>query len=166
RRSGGMWTPASLFFPTPPIRGFQAVSLNGGRLVIGGGATAASGGIEVFAPKGPGLAFEQALALGPATSFGPVSVAMDGRTIAAGLPVEETFVLTLQSSDGDACPSPVPCASEHCVDGVCCGMPSCPGEGPCNAAEHCQPGTGTCSVTPVHEGLPCWSDACTSDATC
>ena len=166
-RSGTVWIQSAQVVPAPPLVGFATVSLSGGTLAAGGFTGDGLSQIQVFAPDGAAPAFQQAISLGQSTVVGKVSVAMDGSTIVAGVSGREAaFVLSLESSDGEACTSPATCSSGLCVNGVCCAAPACPAEGPCNAAEHCQPGTGTCSVTPLHDGMPCPADACTHDATC
>ena len=96
-----------------------------------------------------------------------VQLAMDGTTLVVGAPLEgAVFVFDLGSVAGDPCTSADTCFNGFCVDGVCCTVPSCQAASVCNAAETCQPGTGTCSMTPINEGAPCDAGACTSSATC
>jgi len=170
-RSGAAWTQTALLPPDEPLLHFEAVTLRGATVAALGATppmsmTPVQGHLEVFAPDGG--APQQDLILGIATNAQPFSVAIDGATMVAGLAGgERAVVFTLQSSDGDPCTSPDTCTSGFCVDGVCCAVPSCPAAGPCNDAEQCQPGTGTCSMSPLHEGMPCpAADACTRDPVC
>ncbi len=164
-RTGAVWAQTQLITPRAPLGRFTASSLNGGTLAgLGLGDNRID--LEVFAPNDGGLALRQALFLEDSPSGASLSIAMDGTTIAAGVGPASTFVVTLEEGDGEPCASSESCISGSCINGVCCGVSSCPPAGPCNAAEHCQPGTGTCSLTPIHDGMPCPADACTQDPVC
>jgi len=176
-RTGTVWTQTQVIAAVPTIASFGAsVALNGGTLVAGGNTYAGpSGGVYVYTPSSGGaLALVEVLTPQPAVSgngFG-IAVAVSGNTVAAGAPLSlkgagSAYVFVVGSTLGDACTAPEQCFSGLCVDGVCCNFAACPAAGPCNATEHCQAGTGLCSITPLNEGTACTDPAaCVLAGTC
>ncbi len=177
-RSGTTWTQTQEIATTSANVHFSSSVALGGATVIVGSAPVGKGayGVDVFAPSGGVLALAEVMTPSdPSTSslFG-TSVAAEGDTVIVGAlgtaQAQGAAYVVLQgtadagtcTADGAACTSPTDCASGYCVSGVCCAVASCPAEGPCNAAERCEPGTGQCSSTPTHEGMACDDhDACT-----
>ncbi len=164
-RSGATWTQAQELSADPPVSGFGAgVALRDGAAL----AVGTAGSVYLYTPSAAGLTFLQLLT--PDRPVAGTAVALSGTTAVAGAPQigqGEAFVLTFGSPTGSACTSPDACFSGYCVDGVCCDTSACAAAGPCNGAETCQAGTGTCSVTPINEGMACdVGNACNSSATC
>jgi hypothetical protein len=175
-RSGTAWTQVYEVAAPPMSDGSAgAVSLSGGVFAVGTAETG-TGGVgraDVYTTLG-GTPKHQATLTSSDGKVGDAfgsAVALDGTTLVVGalgveLETGAAYVFVYGGIDGDACASDDACVGFHCVDGVCCAAASCPGEGPCNAAEHCQAGTGKCSVTPTNAGMPCPAGACSRDPTC
>ena len=158
-RSGTVWLQSDLIVPDPPLVGFATVSLSGGTLAAGGFTGDGLSQIQVFAPDGVGLAFQQAVSLGQSTVVGKVSGAMDGATVVAGAPGQEAaFVLSLESSDGEACTSPATCTSGLCVTASAASRPRAPPPAratppstasPARAPAPSRPSTKACPARPT-----------------
>jgi hypothetical protein len=176
-RSGTTWTQAQELTPTPPLLEFGfSVALSGSTVVVGGNTSGGPPGeVYVFAPSGGSLALQQVLTASdaaPSDGFGN-AVAVDGNVVLAGAPGANdeqgaAYVFLQGSTNGDACTAAGDCFSGNCVDGVCCAVASCPAASLCNEAEHCQAGTGECSMTPINTGQTCSVDggACLQNPTC
>jgi hypothetical protein len=144
--------------------------MSSGNVFIGSGDPKFTSGVFVFAPSGGVFVQQQVLdATAAGNAFG-AAVAVDGSTLLVGAPFAASpgaaFAFTLAATNGEPCASASDCLSGFCTDGVCCSVASCAAQGPCNAAGHCQAGTGTCTEQPINTGMPCAVDACSSEGTC
>jgi uncharacterized membrane protein YgcG len=173
-RAGTTWTLAQEIQPPDGSLGTfgRTVALSSSAAVVGATLGDGSDAVVAYVAGAAGLASPQVLATQDMAS-GPVvnSVALDGATVVLGAPstqagAGEAFVFAFGTPVGDPCASGADCLSGHCVDGVCCTTATCPGADTCHSAETCQAGTGTCSVTPIHEGMACDAGLCTTSAVC
>jgi hypothetical protein len=170
RRTGKRWIEVQQLAPPAPSGSFgTSVSLIDGVALVGdpypSAETPGTGVVYAYASNGGMFSSSQTLlpkGATPGNAFGS-ALASQGGTLVVGAPgAGAAYVM---AGNGQPCSTGAECGTGNCVDGVCCQVPACPGEGPCNSSERCQAGTGTCSTTPFPAGTPCSPDGC-SNGTC
>ncbi|HRI72572.1 MAG TPA: hypothetical protein PK156_50395, partial [Polyangium sp.] len=151
-----------------------AVLLGDGRVLAAGGnnGTAARAESEIFDPTTETWAYSGDLAIarenvGAVTLVGGDALIVSGGSATnVGLTNVDRYVAASLSA-GSACTINLQCASNFCVNNICCTVSACPTPDQCHLAGTCQAGTGVCSNPSKPDGTTCTDgNACTATDTC